>query len=92
MLIQGRFEFPITLSLFNVFELFDLILLTCELTVVHLIFLEMYKIFLPFFLHEDVKNITIYFIFSNIASVQSKLNLKMEKTFSVLSIERRLIT
>ena len=62
-LIQGRFEFPIPLSLFDVFELFDSLLLTCYLTVEHPLFLEMYEIFLPCFLLDNVNTIAIYFTF-----------------------------
>ena len=63
-LIRGRFEFPITLSLLYVFGLFYSLLLTCEVTVIHLLFLEMYEIFLPCFLIDDVIAITIYFNFA----------------------------
>ena len=60
-LIQGRFEFPVTLSLFDVFELFGSLLLRYEFTVVHILFLEMHGIFPPGFLLYDVNAITIYF-------------------------------
>ena len=62
-LIWWSFEFTITLSLFYAFRLFDSLLLTCELTVVHLLSLEMYEIFLPFLLLEYVNTIIIYFNF-----------------------------
>ena len=65
MLIRGRFEFPIILSLIYVSGLFDLLLLTCELTVLHILFLEMYKIFLICFLIDNVNTITLYFNFVN---------------------------
>ena len=60
---RGRFKFPITLSLFDVFEFFHLLLLTCELTLVHILFLEMHKIFLPCFIIDNRNAITIYFTF-----------------------------
>ena len=62
-LIRGRFYSPITLSLLYVFVLFDLLLLVCEVTVIHLLFLEIYKIFLPCFLLDNVNSITIHFNF-----------------------------
>ena len=62
-LIWGRFGFPVKLSLFDVFKLFDLLLLTCELTLVHLLFLEMYKIFFPCFFIDNINTITIHFKF-----------------------------
>ena len=43
------------------------------------------------FLLDDVNTITIYLLLKNSASVQSKLNFKIEKTFNVMCIERRLI-
>ena len=63
MLISGRFKFPRTLSLLGVFVLFDSLLLMSELTVVHILFLETYDIFLPCFLLENVNTILIYLIF-----------------------------
>ena len=62
-LIQGRFEFSITLSLLYVFRLFYSLLLTREVTVIHLPSLEMYKILLPCLLLDDVNIITFYFAF-----------------------------
>ena len=41
-LIQGMFEFPTKLSLFYLFKLLDFLVLACELTVLHIIFLEMH--------------------------------------------------
>ena len=63
MLIRGRFEFTITLSMFYLFLLFVLILLMCEVTVKHLLLLEMYESFLPCFFLDDVNAMTIYFTF-----------------------------
>ena len=45
MLIQGRFEFTITSSLFDIFELF----VKCYLTVICLLFLDLNETFLPGF-------------------------------------------
>ena len=58
MLIRGRFEFPITFSLFDVFKWFDLLLLTCELTLVHILLLEIYETSLPCFLLDKKNTIT----------------------------------
>ena len=57
-LIRGRFEFPITFSLFDVFKWFDLLLLTCELTLVHILLLEIYETSLPCFLLDNKNTIT----------------------------------
>ena len=62
-LLWENFEVPITLSLFDVFKLFGLLLLTCELTVLDLLLLEIYVTFLPCFLLDDVNTISIYFTF-----------------------------
>ena len=62
-LIQGRFVFPITLSLFDVLKLFYLLLLTYKLKVIHLLLLDLYETFLYCFLLDEVKTITIYFNF-----------------------------
>ena len=62
-LYKGSFEFPITLSLFGVFKLFCLLLLKCELTVVHILVLEMYRILLHCFFLEDGNSITINFTY-----------------------------
>ena len=67
-LIRGRFEFPVTFSLLDIFKLFDLLLLTCELTVVHPLFLEMYEIFLLFFLPDKVNKINIFYFWKKILS------------------------
>ena len=61
--MRGMFEFPITLSMLYVFISFDLLLLTCEVTVVHLLFLDLGKIFRPYFRPNDVNAMTIYFTF-----------------------------
>ena len=75
-MIQGRFELPITLSRFYVLKLFVLLLLTCELTVLYLILLEMYKIFLHCFLLECVNAITIYFTLVKKCLNTTKINLE----------------
>ena len=62
-LIQGRFEFTITLSLFDVIKLSDFLLFTCELTVVHNLFLDLYENPLSYFHINNVNTITIYFTF-----------------------------
>ena len=59
--IQGGFEFPITSSLFDVFKLFVSLLLKFELTVIHILFLDLNETFLPSFLLDDLNNITNYF-------------------------------
>ena len=63
-LMWGRFEFPITFSLFGVFELFVSPLLTCELIVTHLFFLDLYETFILCFILYDVNTMNIYFTFS----------------------------
>ena len=55
-----KFRFPITLSLFDVFKIFDLLIFTCEVTVVYLLFFYLNKIFLSYFLLHDVYPISIY--------------------------------
>ena len=59
--IWGRFEYPITLSLFDVFKLSDLIKLTCELTVVHILLLDLYETLLSCFPLDYVNTMNIYF-------------------------------
>ena len=73
---QGRFKFPIKLSLFDVLKLFDLLLLTCGLTVVHILFLEMYKIFLPCFLLDNWNATTIYLSLVKYCLNTIKINLE----------------
>ena len=74
ILIWVIFEVSITLSLFDALKLFDSLLLTCDLTVLHLPSWEMYKTFLNCFLLDDVNTIYIYFTFVNSSSVQSKFS------------------
>ena len=62
-MIWGRFEWTITLSLFDIFEFIDFLLLTCELMIVHLLFLKIYKITLTCFLFDNINSITIYSTF-----------------------------
>ena len=90
-LISERFDFPISLSLFDLFKLFYLLLLMCELTWVHHLFLEVYETFLTCFLLDDVNPITIYFNFVKLCLSTIELYLKIEKTFNVMSIECQLI-
>ena len=90
-LIQGRFENPITVSLFDAFKLFHLILLTCNLTVLHLFFLEMYRIFLPWFLLGDINSITIYSTSVKWCFITNIIKLEIENMFNVMSIDRPLI-
>ena len=61
MLPQGNFDDPITLSLFDLFKLFDLLLLTCDIMAVHLLLLDLEKTFLTCLLLDDVYPIPIYF-------------------------------
>ena len=72
MLILEMFEFPITLSLFYVFRSFYSLLLTCEVTLVHILFLDLGKTFRLCFCLDGVKSMTIYFTFFNSPSVESK--------------------
>ena len=60
-LIWGRFEFIFTLSLFDVFKWFVSLLLKCELTAIHIIFLDSNETFLPCFSLCDAKTMAIYF-------------------------------
>ena len=90
-LLWGRFEFPIRLSLFDVFQLFDSLILMCDITVVHLLFLDLYKTFQTYFLLDDVNTISIYLLLKNSTSVQSNFNLKVDKIFNAMSINHRLI-
>ena len=65
MLRWGRCEFLITLSLFDLFILFDSLLLMFELTVVHVLFLDFYETFLSCFHLNEINNMTISFTFVN---------------------------
>ena len=55
------FEFTITLPMFDVYKWFIPLLLKCELTVVHILFLGFNETFLPCFIIDDVNTMTIYF-------------------------------
>ena len=59
----GMFEFSITLSLLYVFRSFYSLLFTYEVTVVHLLLLELNETFRACFLLGDVNTMTIYFTF-----------------------------
>ena len=59
--IQGRFEFTITSSLFDALKLLFSLPLKCELTVLHLLFLDFNGTLLPCFLLDGVNNTIIYF-------------------------------
>ena len=59
--IQGRFEFPITSSLFDVFKSFVSLLLKFDLTVIHLLFLDLNETSLPCFIFCDLNTMTNYF-------------------------------
>ena len=62
-LIQGMFEFPKIISLLYIFRSSYLILLTCEITVVHLLLIDLEKTFRPCFRLDDVNAMTIYSTF-----------------------------
>ena len=62
-LIQGMFELPITLYLLYVFRPFYLLLLTYEVTVVHLLFLYLKKNLLTMFLFWRRKRHDYFFTF-----------------------------
>ena len=88
--IQGMFEFLITSSLFDPFELFLNLLLKSELAVIHIHFFELNEMFLPCFPLDDINTIPIYFTSVISTTFQSKFKFKLEKTFNFMSIERRL--
>ena len=75
-LIRGRFEFTITLSLSGVFKLFDLLMLTYELIVIHLLFLDLYETFLPCFLIDNINTTTTYF--TSVKYCLSTIKIKLE--------------
>ena len=86
-LVQGRFDFPITLSLFDVFKLSDFIMLMCKLIVVNIQLLDLDKTFLTYSLLDNVKS-----IFISVSIVDQyldifEINLKIDKTFKAMSIE-----
>ena len=60
-LIQLRFEYIITLSMVDVYELFVSLLLKCGLIVIHIFFLDLNKTFLPSFLLDELNTMNIYF-------------------------------
>ena len=72
---EGRFEFTITLALFDVFEWFGLLLLKCELTVTHLLFFDSNEIFPPCFILYDVNTMTIFFLIVHQYNQNSTLKL-----------------
>ena len=76
MLIRGRFEFNITLSLFYVFKLFVFLLLTCEITATHILLLDLYETLLPCFVLYNVYTMTIYFTF--VKWWLSRIKIKLE--------------
>ena len=88
----GKFEVPITLSLFGVLKLFHLLLLICGLTVVHILFLDLDKTFLTCFLLDHINTISVYFSIVKPCLIMIKMNLKIEKTFNAISIECWFIT
>ena len=56
MLIQVKFGFSISISMFDILKFFDSPLLTCEWTVKHLLFLEMNKFCYSLFLYWQYKH------------------------------------
>ena len=74
-LIWGRFEFPKRLSLFDLFKWFDSLLLTCQLTVVYILLLDLDKTFLPHCLLDNLNVTTIYFILvkESLSTIKIKL-------------------
>ena len=62
--------------MFDVFILFYLLLLACELTVVNLLFLDLYETFLQYFLLDDVNTTTVYF--TAIKYYLSTIKIKLE--------------
>ena len=66
------------------------LLLVCDIMVVYLLFLDLYKTFLPCFLIGEVNTISIYFLKNN-ASFQSKCNLKLDHMFDSMVIEHRFV-
>ena len=72
-LTRERFEFPITSSIFDLFKWFVSIMLKCELTAIHHLFLDLNETFLPCFFLDDVITTTIYFYFFKLV-LQSNQN------------------
>ena len=75
-LIWGGFEVPIPLPMCVIFKLFYLLVLTCDITVVRILFLDVYKTFSPCFFIYKANTISILF-FENSTSVQSILTWKL---------------
>ena len=57
----GRFEFPISSSLFDVSEIFASLLLKCELTVIRLLFLDFNETLFRSFFLSHINTMTNYF-------------------------------
>ena len=71
-LIWGRFEFPIIISIYDVFKVF---VLNCGLTLVYLLLLDLDRTFLSCFLFQNVNAITIYFTFVKYSLSRIKIKL-----------------
>ena len=65
-------------------------MLQCELTGIHLLLLDLITTLFPSFLLDDLNTMTIYFTYVNVSTIQSKLNLKSEKTFNIMIIKNQL--
>ena len=89
--LWGGFEVPITSSLFDVFKLFDSLLLTCEITVVGLLLLDLYKKTCIFPSWQRKHHIYLFFYCKTVPQYNQNLTWKFYKTFHAISIEHQLI-
>ena len=80
-LIRGRSELTKTFALFSVFKLFDSIMLMCESTLIHLLFLDLYETYLTCYLLDDANAMTVYFTF--IKYCISTIKIKLENWYDV---------
>ena len=54
-------------------------MLACDITVVHLLFLDLYETFLTFFLLDNVNTITIYFAFVKYYIITIEIKVEMRR-------------
>ena len=66
---EDNFDVPTTLSLIEIFKLFDLLMLACEIMVVFILFLYLDKTFFPDLLLNNVYPINICFYIEKNASI-----------------------
>ena len=82
----GKFYVPITLSLFDLFKWSGSFLLTFDIMVVHLLFLDSGQTFLPCFFLDNIYLISIFF-YCKIVPRYNWNELKIDKTLNAIGMD-----